>query len=68
MIVLVIYSLSFPGTFGALLVFNKYNIIIFLKKFESIYNNISLKIRIKIKRIPKYYNNNIVRKVKRYNT
>ena len=47
--------------------FNGRNIIIFLKKFESIYNNISLKIGIKIKRVPKYYNDNIARKIKGYN-
>ena len=44
--------------------FNKYNIIIFLEKFKLIYNNIKIKTKIKTKRIPEYYENNIVRKLK----
>ena len=63
-IVLVIYPLLFPGTFRALSVFNRYNIIIFLKKFESIYNNIKIKIKTKTKGIPEYCENNIIRKLK----
>jgi len=67
MIVLVIYPFLFLGTFGALLVFNKYNIIIFLEKFKSIYNNISLKIRIKVRKVLKYYKDNITKEIRRYN-
>ena len=63
-IILVIYLFSFPGIFGALLVFNKYNIIIFLEKFESIYDNIKIKAKTKTKRIPEYCENNIVKKLK----
>ena len=66
-VVLVIYSLSFSGTFGALSAFNKCNVIIFLKKFKSIYNNISLEIKTKAKKVLKYYKDNIAKKVKKYN-
>ena len=68
MIILVIYSLLFPGISGALLVFNRYNIIIFLEKFESIYNNINFKIRIKVRKVLEYYKDNIARKVRGYDT
>jgi len=67
MVILIIYFFSFLWTFGALLVFNRYNIIIFLEKFESIYDNISLKVRIKIRRVPEYYKDNIAREVRGYN-
>ena len=66
-VALVIYPLSFPGTSGALLVFNRYNITIFLKKFKSIYNNINLKIKTKVKRVLEYYKDNIAKEVKGYN-
>ena len=66
-IVLIIYSLSFPGTFGALLVFNRYNIIIFLEKFKLIYNNIKIKTKTKVRQIPEYYKNNIIRELKGFN-
>ena len=68
MVILIIYPFSFPGTFGALLAFNRYNVIIFLEKFESIYDNISLKVRIKIRRVPEYYKDNIAREIRRYDT
>jgi len=40
---------------------------IFLTKYKSIYNNINLKTKTKAKKIPKYYNNNIIRKIRKYN-
>ena len=67
MIVLVIYPFLFLGTFGALLVFNKYNIIIFLKKFKLIYNNIKIKIKIIARRILEYYKDNIAKELKGFN-
>ena len=68
MVILIIYFFSFLWTFGALLVFNRYNIIIFLEKFESIYNNINLEIKTKVKRIPEYYKDNIAKEIRGYDT
>ena len=67
-VALVIYPLSFPGTSGALSAFNRRNIIIFLEKFESIYDNINFKAGIKIRRILEYYKDNMARKVRGYDT
>ena len=64
---LVIYSFSFLEIFEALLTFNKRNITIFLEKFKLIYNNIEIKIKIKTKRIPEYYKDNVARELKRFN-
>ena len=47
--------------------FNKRNIIIFLKKFKLIYNNIEIKAEIKMRWILKYYKNNVVKELKRFN-
>jgi len=63
-VILIIYSFLFLGTFRALLVFNKCNIIIFLEKFKLIYDNIRIKTKIKTKRILKYCEDNIVKKLK----
>ena len=67
MIALVIHFFSFLKISEASLAFNKRNIIIFLKKFESIYDNVNLKIRTKIKRVLEYYNDDIAREMKEYN-
>src|SRR5437764_6774844 len=66
MVILIIYPFSFPGTFGALLAFNRYNVIIFLEKFESIYDNISLKVGIKVRRVPEYCKDDMAREVRGY--
>ena len=61
------FSLPFLEIFKALSAFNRRNIIIFLKKFKLICDNVSFKIKIKIKRILKYYDDDVARKMKRYN-
>ena len=39
----------------------------FLEKFKSIYNNIGLKTKTKVRRIPEYYKDNIIREIRGYN-
>ena len=49
MVILVIHSLSFLGTSEVLPAFNKRNIIIFLKKFKLIYNNVEIEAETKMR-------------------
>ena len=39
----------------------------FLEKFKLIYNNIRIKVKIKVKWILEYYENNIARELKGFN-
>ena len=41
--------------------------IIFLKKFKLIYDNIKIKAKIKARRILEYYKNDVIRELKEFN-
>jgi len=60
------HPLLFFRTSEASAAFEDYNINYFLKKFEAIYNNFSINEKIKLRRILKYYKNNIIKKIKNF--
>ena len=57
---MIIYFLLLLKISKAFAVFNKYNINTFIKKYKVIYNNFNILNSNKVKRILKYYNNNII--------
>jgi hypothetical protein len=63
---LIIYSLSLLEILETSLIFDKWNIISFIKKYKLMYNNFDIKNKIKIKRIFKYYKNDIAWELKEF--
>ena len=63
---IIIYPLPLSSAPGAPPIFNSKNATSFLKKYKSIYNNYYIQEAMKVKRVSKYYKDNITCEIKAF--